>query len=368
LPDEPFTEAEIMQARQFQHGMWSTTPKAFVTPLLIGINLAVFVAMAINGLSIVNPTIDGLIRWGADFGPLTTHGQWWRILSSAFVHIGIIHIAMNMYILFSIGNFVERLFGNLGFAVLYLLAGIGGSLVSVAWNPFTVAAGASGAIFGLYGGLLGFLLVQRNTIPGRAVASLTKNAAIFVGFNLLYGAAKTHVDMAAHLGGIATGFLVGCALAQPFSATRTSRMVRSLTVLVFGLAISAGCATKIPVVDDLDAELKRMAVVESSSLKLFNDSIGKLQAGRLNPAEFDNIVQTQLLPPWNGALQSLRKLRVSGEQKELVTRLTNYMSLRAEAWSLAAQGVREQDANLIQQANLKQEAAAAGLEQMNKPR
>ena len=85
--------------------------------------------------------------------------------------------------------------------------------------------------------------MQRHAVPGRSVAALSKSAAIFLGFNLLYGAAKSHVDMAAHLGGFAAGFLVGCALSQPFTANRTSRVMRSLLVSLPGLAIApAGCA------------------------------------------------------------------------------------------------------------------------------
>lgn len=227
MSEQALPDPEALQAKAFYTGMLYTTPKVFVTPVLIGLNIAVFVAMAINGISIMDPTIDGLLRWGADFGPLTTHGQWWRLITAAFVHIGIIHILMNMYILFSIGMFVERLFGNLGYTVLYLLAGIGGNLVSLAWHPMTVAAGASGAIFGVYGGLMGFLLVQRNAIPSGRVAPLFKGAAIFLGYNLIYGATKSNIDMGAHLGGFATGFVAGCVLAQPLTTSRDSRMSRA---------------------------------------------------------------------------------------------------------------------------------------------
>jgi rhomboid protease GluP len=368
MPDEPLplVDAEALQMQQFQLGMLHTTPKVFVTPILIAINVAVFVAMAIKGVSIMDPTIDSLIRWGADFGPLTTHGQWWRLLTSAFLHIGIIHILMNMYILFLIGMFVERLFGNLAFAVLYLLAGIGGNLVSVAWQPFTVAAGASGAIFGVYGGLLGFLLLQRHAIPSKSVTSLFKGAAIFLGYNLIYGAAKSHVDMAAHLGGFASGFLVGCALAQPLMTSRTSRMARSLIVLLAGIAISVGCAMKLPVVDDLDAEMKRLGPVETSSLKLFNDSLDSVKADKMTEEAFYDLVQKQLLPPWNAEEKSLRNLRVSDQQKTLVGQLVQYMTLRAEGWSLIAQGIRDNNSDLVKQANQKQSAAEEIVNALNK--
>ena len=357
MPDEISPDADAIRLQQFQLGMSRTTPTVFVTPALIAINVAVFVLMAINGLSLTDPGIAGLIRWGADFGPLTTHGQWWRLVTAAFVHIGVIHILMNMYILFSIGMFVERLYGNVAFAVLYLLAAIGGNLVSVAWQPFTVAAGASGAVFGVYGGLLGFLLLQRHAIPGRTVASLFKGAAIFLGYNLIYSAANAHIDMAAHVGGFVSGFLAGCALAQPFSASQDSRRARSAAVLLAGLALSAACAWKIPVVDNLDAELKHLSTVEDSTVKTFNDALDQVKADRMAAPAFDDIVGKQLLPPWNAEKASLQKLRLSGPQKALAARLVQYMSLRAEGWSLTAQGFRESDSSLIQQANEKQKQA-----------
>jgi rhomboid protease GluP len=358
MPEENVVATELTPEQKFLIGIRLTTPRVFVTPLMVALNVAVFLAMVIKGVSFLEPSVDALIRWGANFGPLTTHGQWWRLLTSAFIHIGIIHILMNMYILYSSGDFVERLFGNLGFAVLYLLAGIGGSLVSLAWHPFTVAAGASGAIFGVYGGLFAFLAMQRQAIPGRLVASLSKNAAIFLGINLVYGASQAHVDMSAHMGGFGTGFLVGCALAQPFSTTRASRVTRSLVVLIAGTAMAAFCASRIPVVDDLQGELKHLSGLETASFKLFNDSLDQLRSDKIAAPAFDQIVNQQLLPPWNAEKASLQKLRVGAQQKSLVSHLVQYMSLRAEGWSLIAQGVSQNNSSLVTQANQKQAEAA----------
>jgi len=152
-PISPVSRTPVYDAYALPQGAYYPVepperPRVFVTWVLIAINLAVFVLMVIRGVGLMDPSIDSLLKWGADFGPLTTHGQWWRMLTSTFVHVGILHIAMNMYILLVSGPFVERLYGNVGFAVLYLLSGLGGSLVSLAWHPMLVSAGASGAIFG----------------------------------------------------------------------------------------------------------------------------------------------------------------------------------------------------------------------------
>jgi len=187
--------------------------QVFVTPTVIAINVIVFVVMVLNSVPVFEPAGNDLIRWGADFGPLTTNGEWWRILTAVFVHVGLMHLLVNMAILLNIGLFTERLFGNGGFTLLYLLSGLGASLASLVWRPEMVSAGASGAILGLYGGLLGFLMLHRQVIPSEVLRPIMKSALFFLGFNLIYGLAKSEVDMAAHVGGFATGFCVGCALA-----------------------------------------------------------------------------------------------------------------------------------------------------------
>ena len=219
--------------------------RAPVTPTLVVINVLVFIAMCLTGVSIFEPKVADLIRWGADFGPLTLHGQWWRILTSTFVHIGIIHVAMNMFVLWTAGRIIERLFGSTAFAVLYVLAGIGGSLASLAWRPFTVSAGASGAIFGLFGGLLGFLVLGRRFVAADKVTALGKYAGTFLAYNLVYGFAASGLDVAAHLGGLGTGFLLGIALAAP-AAAPASRMRRAVITAMLGAACLGFAFTRLP--------------------------------------------------------------------------------------------------------------------------
>lgn len=245
-PEEPtFPEN---QAAEFWKALSRATPTVFVTPLIILANAIVFVLMLTHGVSFMDPTIQNLIDWGADYGPLTTNGEWWRSLTSTFVHIGIIHILMNMYVLYSIGKFTERLFGNFGFTVLYLLAGIGGSLASLCFHPHTVSAGASGAIFGLYGGLLAFLLLHRHTVPPETLKSLASSTGTFLLYNIVYGLMREGTDMAAHAGGLLAGFLVGLLLAQPLPrVTLGSRALRGILALVFGTAAMVVCAAQIPV-------------------------------------------------------------------------------------------------------------------------
>jgi membrane associated rhomboid family serine protease len=268
-------QSDDFQAAQFARTLVAATPKVYVTPALIAINLAVFVLMVLTGVSPTDPTLAQLVRWGADFGPLTTQGQWWRLLTAAFVHIGVLHVLMNMYVLWSSGVFTERLFGNINFLLLYLLAGIGGNLASVALHPFTVAAGASGAVFGVYGGLLGYLLVQRKTIPRKTVRSLAQGALVFIGYNAIFGINPLlNIDLTAHFGGLITGFLAGCALAQPLvPAAQSPGLRRTLTVASIGIVIFIAAAFKLHAGDTAQTEWYRAEFTAPSITVGKNDSV-----------------------------------------------------------------------------------------------
>jgi rhomboid protease GluP len=184
-----------------------------LTYILIALNALVFVAMVASGISFTDPTPLQALTWGADFAPLTVGAhQYWRILTSTFVHFGIIHIAFNMYVLYQIGPFIEMVFGRARYLAIYIVAGLGGSLVSLWIHPMSVGAGASGAIFGLYGAVFGFLLIKRGVLNPAVVSSIGKSAGIFVLYNIVYGTISRTTDLSAHFGGLITGFLIGMAL------------------------------------------------------------------------------------------------------------------------------------------------------------
>lgn len=190
-----------------------------ITYALIALNVLVFLAMCATGVSFTSPTIQDVYNWGGDFAPATIGAhQYWRLLTSTFVHFGIIHIGLNMYVLYQIGPFIEKFFGRARYLVIYFLAGLFGSMVSVFVHPQAVGAGASGAIFGLYGAVFGFLLMNRRTLNPAFTNSIGKSAAIFVLYNVFFGAMHGTTDLSAHFGGLVMGFLAGMALARPRTA------------------------------------------------------------------------------------------------------------------------------------------------------
>lgn len=218
-----------------------------VAHVLIAVNVIVFIVMVGGGVHPFEPTTEDIHRWGADFGPASLGAEPWRLLSSMFIHIGLIHLALNMYVLWSIGPLVEELFGRRGLLVLYLLAGIGGSLLSIHWRPAIVSAGASGAVFGLFGGLLALLLTQRSALPSNFVQQHLQRVILFLGFNIFYGLSQPEINNAAHVGGLATGLMLTLALRPDLTGKRPrwkARQFAGIMIVLLALCFGAFAARR----------------------------------------------------------------------------------------------------------------------------
>jgi membrane associated rhomboid family serine protease len=361
---ERIVDLEAHREQTFQASLIAATPHIVVTPAIIAINLAVFAAMVARHVSAFAPPSDALVAWGADYGPLTTHGEWWRLVTNTFVHIGITHLLVNMFALFVIGRFTERLFGNAGFLVLYLLGGIAASLTSLSIHPTIVSAGASGAIFALYGGLIGFLLVRRSAMSYATATSLALNAAGFVAFNLFYGLTKAHIDMAAHVGGLLAGVPIGAAMAfDPASATGAARLWRSALVCVAGAAILVPVARRIPVLDDWPREFASWMSLANETGTRINHLRDKTDGDRApTPEQIADQIERQIVPALDAERARLEKLRLLPEQQAVARKAIAYLTLQADALRLAAKAERTRDPALNGQASAKGDEAAEVLQ------
>ena len=198
---------EAKQAVEINKIMKLSGSNLYATYAIIGINVLVFILMAINGAGIFSPNALVHIDWGSNFSPLTLSGDWWRLITCVFLHFGIIHLAMNSYALYMAGVYLEPMLGKTKYVIAYLVTGIFASLASLWWHSDVVnSAGASGAIFGLYGIFLALLFT--NLIPKQMRSSLLQSIGVFVVFNLVYGV-KSGIDNAAHIGGLISGMIIG---------------------------------------------------------------------------------------------------------------------------------------------------------------
>ena len=218
---------EQTEAADFVRRLFEATPRTWVTTALVVLNLGVLAVMVASGVSPMDPDGEDLVRFGADFGPLTASGQWWRLLSSTFVHIGLLHVGLNMWALWQSGRLAERFFGHGAYLFLYLASGIGASVTSLLWRPTGLSAGASGSIFGVFGGLLAVFLLHRKAIPPVLFRDLSKSTITVVAYNVLYGMSVSGIDNAAHLGGLASGFVLGLCLQRPLPSPAVEGARRS---------------------------------------------------------------------------------------------------------------------------------------------
>ncbi|HTT23804.1 MAG TPA: rhomboid family intramembrane serine protease [Candidatus Sulfotelmatobacter sp.] len=213
-----------------------------LTQILFGACIAVYLAMAIASGS---PTqIPGSIErhFGANFGPDTLSGQWWRLVTYMFLHGGVMHIFFNMWCLWDLGRLCESLYGRWTYAAIYLITGIAGGLASVGWNPFVLSVGASGAVFGLAGALIASFYLGEFSLPRFAISGTLRSLVIFAVFNIVIGQFFGGIDNACHIGGLVSGLILGALIArlaaQPDPARRASVVTAvALLVLFAGLGV-----------------------------------------------------------------------------------------------------------------------------------
>ena len=200
-----------------------------VTILFIGLNVLVFVLMVAFGASFTRPDGDTVLRWGANQGWSIFLGhQYWRLLMANYIHDGIVHLLINMYCLWGLGQLAELFYSRRDYALLYTYTGIAGSVLSVGLHPFwATSVGASGAVFGVAGVLLTTLKYGHLPLPQAARAALFKSILQFAGINLVLGFFVLRVDNAGHLGGLLSGLLVGAVLGKRLDGTEASSDYRT---------------------------------------------------------------------------------------------------------------------------------------------
>lgn len=240
---------EIARTHGREYSEWDPR-SAPGTYALLAINVAVFLWMTLHGVSLKDPTSTQLLHYGANSAGLVLNdGQWWRLLSATFVHIGLLHIATNMWCLWNLGLLGEPLLGPWGMAAVYVLTGVAGNLLSVAWDVVTVpaqyldrmvGAGASGAVFGIAGILIVLLSNRKLPIPWSELKRLRTSVMRFAGINLAIGLSTilpalgsyVRIDNSAHMGGFLCGLALGPALLPRMTAGRVKYLARQRWVFL----------------------------------------------------------------------------------------------------------------------------------------
>lgn len=205
----------------------------WVTPVLLSANILIFVAMVVMGADVFNPRSEIMLAWGALFKPYVMEGSYWRLFTCMFLHFGLMHLAVNMYSLYSLGFFLEKLVGKGRFLLAYLAAGLLSSANSCFWGSIeNASAGASGAIFGIFGMLMA--LVTSDIIAKHIRESIMKSLLPLVGINVaiaIFGG----VDNAGHMGGLFAGAGIGFAYILAIKRPRYNLPIIGAIVVLYSL-------------------------------------------------------------------------------------------------------------------------------------
>lgn len=307
------------------------------TPILVYLNVLIFILMVFSGANFMTPDNDSLLKWGANFRPATLEGEWWRLITNCFEHIGIVHLLMNMYALLYIGVLLEPRLGTLRFLTAYILTGIAASVASLWWHDLTISAGASGAIFGMYGVFLAMLTT--NLIDQPTKKALLPSISIFIVYNLMYGM-KGGVDNAAHIGGLVSGLVIGYAtlpsLKKPEARNWEFGTIGIMTILF--LSCSFLVYRTIPNdIGKYDEKMKTFSSNEAMAIEVYK-LISTQQKERVLPEVEKGISY------WNDntkLINELEQLNIPTILHERDEKLLEYCRLRMESYKLIYKTISE---------------------------
>lgn len=312
-----------------------------ITLFIVLLNISIFIAMSIKGVSIIKPETEDILFFGGAFAPLILKGEWWRLFSSTFIHFGCIHLIMNMYSLLYVGTILEHIIGKSRFAFAYLITGIMGNVFSLIINNSsnTVSAGASGAVFGVIGVLLPFLII-RNIIPKTEATSLLKSIGIFLAYNVIYSVKNAEIDYAAHFGGILSGFVIGCVFL--FVMTKYGGFLWEKVAINALLLATLFFGTFRSITGQQQSDAKPFVLIRK---KFFQTDHAVCEMERtikknyhsLTKDIFIGLVENKIIPELqkeSALVNEARALSLSQFFKESLDRMEEWSSLKQERWKL----------------------------------
>ncbi len=328
-----------------------------VTTVILALNIGAFLALALfadAGWLTTNSLLP-YVRFGANNAAATTDGEWWRLLTSMFMHYGALHLFMNMWALYQTGHMVEKLFGRSLFALGYLGSGLVGGFASMVWHGDKVwSAGASGAVFGVYGLLLGYIRREKLALPKRVYQPMMNSTLAFAGYNLVYGLMLPQIDNAAHAGGLLGGIVLGWLMARPLDHAPRARLfhprlVAGLVALAAAVGIGVVAAPRFNyrVTEELawDDFAEEFDPAERQLLKRERELRAQYQIQHNNRDAFATFLDAELLPfydRWRLALQKVPATAGTTTARKIQA-VGTVLEQRAASYRALAEGVRRDD-------------------------
>jgi rhomboid protease GluP len=328
------------EREQFAAALRARTRWALATPTLIVLMAAIFVLMRFGAHR--GSDLATLTAWGANFWLRTRNGEWWRLVSSIFVHAGIFSLLVNIAALAQIGTILERLVGRLIVIAVFLTAGTFASLVNLMTRPASTGLGASGAILGLYGLLLAssiWSLRHRSevTMSLTIAKTLIPAGCVFI----LYNSASGSLGIAAELTGLLVGLVWGAVLSKGVadhipSPRRLAHLTATAAVIVVLSAISLRGVT------DVKPEIQRTIAVEDRTSEAYEAAAEQFKADKITAEALARVIDRTISPELEDADARLKALTaVPREDQPLVANAEEYVRLRLESWRLRSEWLRK---------------------------
>ncbi len=326
---EPFGKALVDRTR------WP-----WVAPAIGIASILVFLSIS---LGIGSPTgNDGVVAWGGNIGPLTTNGEWHRLLSAAIVHPSLIDLAVCIAGLAAFGLIAERLVGSTAFAAVCIASAATANLASLAIDPLRLSTGASGAVAGVYGFLLAaacrVLITNRAAlIPLDIARPLAPVAAIFV----LYALAAPGLLLKAELAALLTGTICGVVLTRNI---QQGKPALRLTGRVMAAATAAALASAVMLrgIDDGRVEVAAVTALEERIAGQYEAEVDRYHDGGSSADQLIRMIEATIVPELRAAQQRLELLdRVPEEQRASIEYTNQYLRQRQESWRLRVDGLRQ---------------------------
>lgn len=335
-----------IEAEKFIAKVFSTTPEVYVTRQLLIINTFLFFicGFAEGNLNIFST--ESLALLGGNIGMYTFHGEWWRLISSMFLHGGLVHFLLNMMALKILGGFAERFLGNFSFFMVYMISGIVANVFSLFSNPVdVVGVGASGAIAGIFGGVI--VIALKKEMPVKMCSSILKNAIFLILVNAIIGLSIPQIDNSAHIGGLLTGMGMTYFISQDIR--NLNRIKRFIHTLITSLVLISGTRlvwSPIALINETNDNPRReWSEKIDRKIHLFNLELNKKKAifkqlmkdfnnGKLSSEEFGRILEKDFIRNFKEKSEEILKLlnKSDGESKVFKSYLKEAFRLNNEEW------------------------------------
>jgi rhomboid protease GluP len=323
----------------FRAALRARTRIAPITPVIVLANLAVVVGMSIHPQLLNDP--DPLISWGANFGPRTANGEWWRLITTLFVHASIFDLLVCLLAFVPLALILERIVGPVAFAAVYLTAGLFSSLFMLSAFPVAVSSGAAGAVAGVYAFMLAVLLWgisqrPRLVLPLSTIKLLAVCGGVFVAYSWLTGAA------AVVFVGFTSGLLAGLTAARGVNTRRLPAVRMAATVATMA-CVAIVTAVPLRGITDARRDIEVIIETETQTARAFKAALEDFTEGRMTDKALAVVIDRVIVPELeyvSARLGQVDRNMVPRDQRPMITNAEEYLKLRSESWTLRANALR----------------------------